>query len=176
MAGPEEIVARVCAPCHGDNGVGVAPAFPNLGGQQTAYLVKQLANFAKGKRRNDTMAAALAQINADEFLDLAAYYHAQPPSPGTTGDTALAAVGRKLFQDGDDAAGVPACASCHQDNATGSGRYPRLAGQHPAYTLQQLQNFKAGARGNDPRRMMRLVAGRLTESQMKALAEYLAGL
>ena len=100
----------------------------------------------------------------------------QPPSPGKAGDTALAAVGRKLFQDGDEAAGVPACASCHQDNATGSGRYPRLAGQHPAYTLQQLQDFKAGTRGNDARRMMRVVAARLTEPQMKALAEYLAGL
>jgi cytochrome c553 len=73
-------------------------------------------------------------------------------------------------------AGIPSCRSCHGERAAGSERYPRLAGQNPAYTLQQLADFKAGTRHNDPRRVMREVASRLSEAQMKAIAEYLTGL
>ena len=122
------------------------------------------------------MSAALAQVARSDFPTLVAYYAAEPPPPGGVGDAALAAAGQRIFEEGDWPAGVPPCRSCHGERGGGSESYPRLAGQNPEYTLQQLADFKAGTRRNDPRRGMREVAGRLNELQMKALAEYLAGL
>lgn len=125
---------------------------------------------------NEVMTAALAQVPRSDLPTLVAYYSAQSPAPGKNGDDALAAAGRKIFEEGDWPAGVPPCRSCHGEHGAGSERYPRLAGQNPSYTLQQLTDFKAGMRHNDTRRIMREVASRLTDVQMKALAEYLAGL
>jgi cytochrome c553 len=176
-ASPEPPAATtVCAPCHGESGNSAVPVYPNLAGQQAEYLQKQLADFAKGRRTNEAMTAALAPVPRNDFSRLVAYYGAQPPAPGRTGDAALAAAGRKLFDDGDWPAGIPPCRSCHGEHGAGSDRYPRLAGQNPAYIVQQLADFKAGARRNDTRRVMREVAARLDDAQMKALAEYLAGL
>jgi cytochrome c553 len=175
-ASPEPPGASVCAACHGEAGRSVAPTFPNLAGQQPEYLHKQLTDFAKGRRMNEVMTTALAQVPNSDLPVLVAYYSAQAPAPARSGDAALAAVGRKLFEEGDWPAGIPPCRSCHGEGAAGSERYPRLAGQNPEYTLQQLTDFRAGARSNDTRRMMRQIAGRLTDSQMKALAEYLAAL
>lgn len=154
----------------------MAPTFPNLAGQQAEYLQKQLTDFAKGRRMNEVMTAALAQVPSGDFPVLVVYYSAQAPAPGKNGDVALAAAGRKIFEEGDWPAGIPPCRSCHGERGAGSERYPRLAGQNAAYTLQQLTDFKAGARHNDRRRMMREVASRLTDAQMEALAAYLAAL
>ena len=175
-ASAEPAAATVCAACHGEAGRSVAPAFPNLAGQQAEYLQKQLIDFAKGRRTNEVMTAALAQVPRSDFPILVVYYTAESPAPGRIGDVALAAAGRKIFEEGDWPAGIPPCRSCHGERGAGSERYPRLAGQNSAYTLQQLADFKAGTRHNDTRRMMREIAGRLTDAQMKALAEYLAGL
>jgi cytochrome c553 len=175
-ASAEPDSATVCAACHGETGRSVAPTFPNLAGQHPEYFQKQLADFAKGRRTNDMMAAALAQVPRGDYPVLAAYYSAQPPPPAKSGDAALAAAGRKLFEEGDWPAGLPPCRSCHGGRGLGSERYPRLAGQNAEYTQQQLADFKAGARHNDTGRMMREIARRLTDAQMKALAQYLAGL
>jgi cytochrome c553 len=175
-ASPEPLAATGCAACHGEAGRSVAPTFPNLAGQQAEYLQKQLTDFAKGRRMNEVMTAALAQVPRSDFPILVAYYSAQAPAPGKNGDVALAAAGRKIFEEGDWPAGIPPCRSCHGEHGAGSERYPRLAGQNPAYTLQQLMDFRAGTRHNDKRRVMREVASRLTDVQMKALTEYLAAL
>src|SRR4029453_5299056 len=175
-AGPEPPAATVCAACHGEAGRSVAPTFPNLAGQQAEYLKKQLIDFAKGRRTNEVMTTALAQVPRSDFPTLVVYYTAEPAAPGRIGDATLAAAGRRIFEEGDWPAGIPPCRSCHGARGAGSERYPRLAGQHSAYTLQQLVEFKAGTRPNDPRPVRREIAGRLSEAQMKALAEYLAGL
>ena len=173
-ASPEPPAATVCGACHGEAGRSARPTFPNLGGQHAEYLQKQLDDFAKGRRMNEAMSAALAQVPRSDFPVLVAYYSAQPPVPGKSAEVALAAAGRKLFEEGDWPAGIPPCRSCHGERGAGSERYPRLAGQDPAYSLQQLTDFKAGVRHNDTHRVMREIAGRLTDAQMKALAEYLA--
>jgi cytochrome c553 len=70
---------------------------------------------------------------------------------------------------------VAACASCH--GATGSGipaQYPRLAGQHQDYTVAQLTNFRGGARTNSAQ--MTAIADRLSDKEIKAVADYIAGL
>ena len=175
-AGPVPAAATVCAACHGEDGRGTAPAFPNLAGQQAEYLQKQLLDFSKGRRTNEVMTAALAQVPRGDFPTLVTFYAGEPPPPARVGDATLAAAGARIFEEGDWSAGIPPCRSCHGERGAGSERYPRLAGQSPQYTLQQLADFKAGARRNDPRRMMREVAGRLSEVQMKGIAEYLGGL
>jgi cytochrome c553 len=176
-ASPEQPAgASVCAACHGEAGRSVTPTFPNLAGQQAEYLQKQVTDFAKGRRMNEVMTAALAQVSHSDLPALVAYYSVQVPAPAKSGDAALAAAGRKIFEEGDWPAGIPPCRRCQGERAAGSERYPRLAGQNAAYTLQQLTDFKAGARHNDTRRMMREVASHLTDAQMKALAEYLAAL
>ena len=174
-AGAEPAATTLCATCHGERGRSVAPEFPSLAGQHAEYLQKQLGDFASGRRKNAAMSAALAQVPRSEFPALVVHYAAEPPARATIGDAALAAAGRTLFEEGDWPAGIPPCRSCHGERGAGSDRYPRLAGQNAAYTQQQLADFKSGTRRNDPRRMMREVAGRLSEAQMKALAEYLAG-
>lgn len=176
LAAPDEAPTQACMPCHGENGVSQVPMFPNLAGQQTDYLKKQLSDFATGRRKSEVMVTALAEIKASDFPALAAYYSAQKPASINVELSALIAEGRKLFHEGNEATGLPACSSCHLDAGEGSGRYPRVAAQNAAYILQQLHDFNAGTRHNDRGRPMREVARLLTEDQMKALADYLAAL
>ena len=171
-----QITSTVCINCHGEGGNSLVPTFPKLAGQQPAYLAKQLTEFLSGKRKNDVMAAFLPNITAGDVPGLAAYYAAQKQTPGTVADAALAAAGQKIFDDGNTDTGVPACAGCHQPKGEGNERFPRLAGQHQAYVLQQMTDFKNGVRTNDKGKIMRAVAERMTEQEMKAVSEYIAGL
>ncbi len=172
---PQSIVARACVSCHGQDGNSDVPLFPNLAGQQEAYLAKQLGDYLSGRRKNEVMAAAIADLSRKDVPGLAAYFAAQrPAAPPAADDAALAAKGRALYESGDLAAGIPPCAACHEAQAQGDGRYARLAGQSATYTAQTLAEFKAGARHNDPGRVMRNIAGNLRDDDMKALAAYLA--
>lgn len=175
-AGAEHLVKTVCVACHGEQGNSVVAAFPKLAGLQAEYLAKQLQDYLSGKRKNEAMAPALASLESKEVAELAAYYAAQKTAPGKVEDPALAAAGKKLYEDGNTETGVPACMGCHQPLGEGNARFPRLAAQHPAYTLKQMADFKSGARANDKGKVMRAVAERLTEQEMKAVSEYLAGL
>ncbi|HTY04249.1 MAG TPA: c-type cytochrome [Rhodocyclaceae bacterium] len=175
-AEPKEIAATVCLPCHGEAGNSVLPTFPKLAGQQKDYLLKQLQEFASGKRKNEIMAPIISTVDKGDFAGLAAYFSAQPQSPGTVEDALVVEAGKKLYEDGNTDTGVPACVGCHQPNAMGNERFPRLAGQHQTYTRQQMANFKAGARTNDKGKIMRAVAERMSEQEMKAVSEYIAGL
>lgn len=175
-AAAEEIVAAHCVACHGEGGNSVVPTFPKLAGQQADYLTKQLTEFLGGKRKNDVMAPAIAAIKPGDVPGLASYYAARKAAPGKVENAALVAAGKKLYDDGNEASGIPACSGCHMENGQGNERNPRVAGQHQAYTIQQMKDFKAGSRSNDKGRVMRVVAERMTESEMQAVAEYLAGL
>ena len=176
-ASPEPAAATGCAACHGEGGRSVAPAFPNLAGQQAEYLQKQLVDFRQGPahQRGDD-ARRLHKCRAATFRPRRALHRASPrrPARSATPRSRQPAAGSSR-----KATGPPEYLRAGAATATAAPaarRYPRLAGQNSAYTLQQLADFKAGARHNDTRRMMREIAGRLTEAQMKALAEYLAGL
>lgn len=175
-ADPKELAATVCIACHGPDGNSLAPTFPKIAGQQPTYIEKQLTEFLSGKRKNEVMATFLDKFSKDDVPGLAAHYAAQNPAPGTVEDAKLAAAGKKLFDEGNVESGVPACMGCHMDKGQGNERYPRLAGQHQAYTIQQIADFKSGKRANDKAKVMRSVAERMTEDEMKAVAEYIAGL
>jgi cytochrome c553 len=172
-AGP--ITVTACLPCHG-GGAAVAPTFPTLNGQHAVYLDKQLREYKSGKRKGQTMAPLIGPLKKQQIPAMAAHFAGQTPARGVVENPELAARGKVLYEEGNRTSGVPGCIGCHLPNAVGYQRYPRLAGQRQAYIVQQLLDFKSGTRSNDRARVMRAVAGRLTDEEIRAIAEYLAGL
>jgi cytochrome c553 len=170
------IVAAQCIACHGEGGNSVVPMFPRLAGQHAPYVDKQLRDFLAGKRKNEVMAPALAQIKEADVADLAAYYAAQKPTPIKPDNDKLVAAGKAIYDDGNTQSGVPACVGCHQGDGVGNDRYPRLSAQHPTYAAAQIKAFKSGARNNDRAKVMRAVAERMTDDEIAAVVEYLASL
>ncbi len=181
--GKGQVIAnQVCVACHAADGNSIAPANPKLAGQFPEYLHKQLVNFKpqgtkKAARENAVMAGMVANLSPEDMSNLAAYFAAQKLKPAAASDKKLVAVGQKLWRGGNAATGVPACAGCHgPDGAGNPAQYPRLAGQYAEYIEVQLKAFQSGARANDLNGMMRGVAARMTDSEMKAVAQYAAGL
>jgi cytochrome c553 len=170
------VTVAACLPCHGGGGAQSAPNFPQLDGQHAAYLEKQLREYKSGKRKSDIMAPIFMALKKQQIPGLAAHFASQSPARGTVENPELAARGKLLYEEGNRATGVPGCIGCHLPDGVGSQRYPRLAGQRQAYTVQQLMDFKSGTRRNDRAHVMRALAGRLTDEEMRAVAEYLAGL
>jgi cytochrome c553 len=119
----------------------------------------------------------VANLSADDVRNVAAYYAAQTAKPGVAKNKEMLALGRKIWRGGDAAKGLPACAACH--GAAGAGlpvSYPRLAGQHAEYTEAQLRAFRASERRNDANRMMQTIAARLSDAEIRAVADFIAGL
>jgi cytochrome c553 len=178
----QPIVQQVCAACHGTDGNSALPVNPSLAGQHPEYTLRQLISFKpQGKkppeRNNAIMAGMVANLSADDMSNLAAYFAAQKPAARTARDPELAKLGQAIYRGGVMHKGVAACASCHAPNGAGiPAQFPRIAGQHAEYTEAQLRAFRGGERVNDPNRMMRAVAGKLTDREIKAVAEYVAGL
>lgn len=178
----QSIVGQVCAACHGPNGMSPTSANPNLAGQHPEYTYKQLSNFKSkdgkpAERNNPVMAGMAANLSDDDMKNLAAYFAEQKPQPRTARDPELVKLGQIIYRAGISAKNVAACASCHSPNGAGMpAQYPRVAGQHAEYTAAQLKAFRAGDRANDPNRMMRLVAAKLSDREIAAVSEYIAGL
>ena len=179
----QAIATLVCASCHGADGNSTGGAYPKLAGQHPEYLVKQLMDFkiqpgAKQPARNNAiMAGMAAALSSQDMVNVAAYFAAQTPKPGYAHDKNTVPLGEKIYRAGIVERAVPACASCH--GPTGQGipvQYPRLSGQWAEYTVTQLNAFTQGpgARNNsDP---MHTIASRLSDSDIKAVADYIAGL
>jgi cytochrome c553 len=173
----QKIVNDVCGACHTTDGNSTTPAYPVLAGQHPEYIAKQLGEFKSGARRNAIMAPNAAKLSSDDMLNLAAYFSAQQPKPRLAKDASLIAEGQKIFKGGNAGSGVPACASCHGPAGAGIPvQFPRLAGQHSKYVLSQLKNFRSGDRTNDGGKMMEIIARKMTDQEMKAVAEYINGL
>jgi len=178
----KQIAGQVCVACHGADGNSVAAANPKIAAQVPEYLHKQLADFKgqggkKPARPSDIMTPMVANLSDADMKGLAALYSGQPLRPAAASDKDLAALGQKIWRGGIPATGVPACAGCHGPAGAGiPAQYPRVAGQFAEYVSAQLRLFRDGARANDPNGMMRGVAARLTEREIRAVAEYAAGL
>jgi cytochrome c553 len=173
----ESIVTKVCVACHAADGNSPTAANPKIAGLNAEYINKQLNNFKSGERKNPVMAGIVKDLSTQDMLNLAAYFSAQQPKPGTSKDMELAQLGQKIYQGGVQGAGVPACASCHGPQGQGIPvQFPRLAGQHSAYIYTQLNNFRLGTRANDGAKMMRTIAVKMTDGDMKAVAAYIQGL
>ena len=178
----QAIAGQVCAACHAADGNSVAAANPKLAGQLYDYLHKQLANFKpqggkKAERDNAVMAGMTANLSAADMKDIAAYYASQKLKPAMARDKELAALGQRIYRGGNTASGMAACAGCHGPTGMGMpAQYPRISGQFAEYVELQLKAFRAGTRANDPNGMMRGVAVRMSDREIQAVAEYVAGL
>ena len=178
----QSIANKVCAACHGPDGNSPTPANPKLAGQIPEYIQKQLGNFKlvpgkKAERENPIMGGMAAGLSAEDMRDVAAYYAAQPVKPGAARNQETLALGRKIWRGGDSAKGLPACAACH--GASGAGlpvQYPRLGGQYPEYTESQLKAFRAGERRNDANKAMQTIAAKMSDPEIRAVADYIFGL
>ncbi len=178
----QPITATVCAACHGPDGNSPTTAYPKLAAQHATYLFKQMKNFkpdtnGKVERDNAIMNGMIAPYTEEQMKDFAAYFAAQKQSGGETRTPEGRELGKKLWRAGDADKGLPACAGCHGPAGAGlPAQFPRLGGQHPEYIEAQLRAFRVGERANDPNQMMRMVAAKLTDTEIRALADYIAGL
>ena len=178
----QAVASAVCVACHGPDGNSPLAANPKLAGQHPEYLFKQLKNFkaAGGKppeRVNAVMNGMVAAYDEGQMRDLAAYFAAQTQKGEAAKNRETMDLGQKLYRGGDQATGLPACAGCH--GPAGSGiptQFPRIGGQYAEYVEAQLKGFREGARANDPNKMMRMVAIKMTDAEIKAVSDYIAGL
>ena len=183
LAKAQQIATAVCAACHGADGNSTGPANPKLAAQIPEYTSKQLRNFkapdaSPEQRKNAIMAGMVATLSDADMQGLGAYFAGQKRVPEkATGDTTSIQLGQQIWRAGDASKGLAACSGCHGPSGSGiPAQYPRLAGQYAAYTEAQLKAFRLGERANDPNRMMRLVAVKMTDAEIKAVADYVAGL
>ena len=182
LAKGKQIAETVWVGCHGADGNSPTSANPSLAGQGSEYLFKQLTQFKSddGKpavRNNPIMSGMTAALSVEDMKSLAFYFSQQKMKPATATDEKLVSAGKSLWRKGDFERGIPACAGCH--GPTGAGvpaQYPRIAGQYAEYTEAQLKNFRSEERSNDPEMMMRNIAEKLSDKQIKAVADYAAGL
>jgi cytochrome c553 len=169
--------AAPCAACHGADGNSTNPEWPKLAGQGERYLERQLLDFKSGKRVNPIMNGQAAPLSEADIADLAAFYASQRVRMGAA-DPAVVRQGERLYRGGNPSTGVAACMGCHGPSGKGNpmARFPSLSGQHPAYVAKALQDYRSGARETDPNSMMRRIAERLTDREIKAVSQYVYGL
>lgn len=169
------IVEQVCAACHGVDGNSVAAANPVLAGQHPEYIYKQLTEFKAGKRNNAIMLGMASTLSDDDMRNVAAYFSEQKTKPRDAADPKLQTAGGKIYRGGLVEAKVPACMACHGPTGAGiPGQYPRLGAQHAGYIEAQMLAFKKGDRANNA--IMTDIASRMSESDIKAVANYISGL
>ncbi len=167
-----------CAGCHGLNGNSTNPAWPKLAGQHAGFIAKQLADFKSGKTRSDPlMAGQVANLSQQDMDDLGAYFASQTGSQGAA-DEKLAVAGAKLYRGGNKKKGVAACIACHGPTGAGNpaAKFPKLSGQHAAYVEKAMKDFRSGNRSNDMNKMMRNIAEKMSDKEIKAVASYISGL
>ncbi|MDX1481056.1 MAG: c-type cytochrome [Woeseiaceae bacterium] len=171
--------AVVCGACHGIDGNSVNPQWPNLAGQHARYSYEQLQAFKDGKRADPLMTAQAMALSDEEMRDLSVYYEAQPPAARAVSDASLVDKGESIYRGGIAEKGVAACIACHGPTGKGNpaAAYPDVSGQYAVYAAKQLRDYASGARTSDgPTRMMRDIASRLTEDEIRAVSSYLQGL
>ena len=178
----QAIASTVCVACHGPDGNSPLAANPKLAGQHADYLLKQMKNFkaAEGKqpeRVSAIMNGMIAAFDEGQMRDLSAYFAAQTQKGEAAKNRETIELGQKLYRGGDQAKGLPACAACHGPAGAGiPAQYPRIGGQFAEYTEIQLKSFRDSVRANDPNKMMRMVALKMTDVEIKAVSDYIAGL
>jgi len=179
----QPIASTVCAACHGADGNSPTAANPKLAGQHPEYLYKQMKNFKPGadgkpERVNSVMNGMIMSVPDDNAMrDIAAYFAAQKQTGEAAKNRETIEQGQKLYRGGDQAKGLPACAACHGPAGSGMpAMFPRIGGQYAEYIESQMKAFRDGGRANDPNKMMRMVALKMTDAEIKAVADYIAGL
>ncbi len=175
LAKGEASFTAVCSACHGADGNSAIPVNPKLAQQHPQYLIKQLQEFKSGKRKNAIMTGMAATLSEDDMRNVAFWLASKQAKPGFAKDKELVAMGERIYRGGIADRHIPACAGCHSPNGAGiPSQYPRLSGQHADYGVAQLTAFRDGARQNSL--PMSQVAAKLNDREIKAVADYIAGL
>jgi cytochrome c553 len=169
----KKIAGGSCFLCHGAQGESTSEVFPRLAGQHAEYIAKQLTAFKSGQRKSTAMVEMVSKLTPDEMLALGKYYEKMSIPREEPKDPQLAAMGRYIFHNGNKFSGVPACVNCHGVNAEGAANLPRLATQFSGYIHTQLKSFNKRDRTND-NAVMHVVAEKMTELEMAAVAEYVS--
>jgi len=197
---PEQVVEKTvppkeCSSCHGLDGNSFAGVFPNLAGQNSEYLFKQFKEFKNKARLNDMMSAREPDTKTEGWTDpgmiyflpddlmkvTAEFFATQKLKPAAAKnsdkDSDAFKMGEKLWRAGIASKGLPACSACHGPAGKGMpAQYPALAGQYPEYLEVQLKAFRDEIRANDPSKMMREIALKMTDKEIQAVSDYAAGL
>lgn len=164
-----------CVACHGAAGNSTIAQNPKLAGQHEAYLKKQLYDFQGPARNNPIMTSIAKAMEDNDIRDISAYLDQQKPAPGAARNKSTIDLGKKIYRAGIAEKNIPACAGCHSPNGAGiPAQYARVAGQHQDYTVSTLTQFRTGARANNSQ--MTAIGKRLSDEEMQAVADYIAGL
>ena len=163
-----------CITCHGPKGMSAVATWPKWAAQHGTYLAKQLKNYKDGTRANAIMMGMVAALTEQDMLNLAAFLVKQAPPQGEVQNKASIELGQLIYRGGIAAKGIPACSACHSPNGAGiPAQYPRLGGQWAEYNATQLAYFRDGTRKNV---QMNMIAVKLSDLEMKAVTDYMAGL
>ncbi|WP_019582995.1 cytochrome c [Thioalkalivibrio sp. ALE16] len=170
-------LSQACAACHQADGNSVNPEWPKLAGQHAKYTVKQLQDYKSERRENSLMLGQVANLDEQDMRDLAAYFAEQDISAGTA-DESVVERGEQIYRGGIPSQNVAACIACHGPNGNGNpeAMFPAVASQHAQYSADQLRYFRSGDRANDNGRMMRNIARNMSDEDIEAVSQYMAGL
>ena len=167
--------AAVCVACHAADGNSTVPLQPSLAQQHPEYLHKQMVEFKSGVRKDPIMQGFAAALSEEDSRNIAHWLASQKAKPGFAKERELVLMGERIYRGGIADRNIAACAGCHSPNGAGiPAQYPRLSGQHADYTVAQLNTFRDGTRANSTQ--MTQVAAKLNDKEIKAVADYIAGL
>lgn len=177
MAAGKSKAETVCAACHGVDGNSPVETYPILAGQGTVYIAKQLADYKSQARKDPIMLGMASTLTDTDMQNVAAYYSAQKPKGGVAAADQVE-LGERIYRAGIAEKGVAACAACHGPDGRGvpTSAYPAVSGQYASYIEAQLKKFSEGSRDNDPNRMMRDIASKMSAAEMAAVAQFMQGL
>ena len=175
LAKGEASYSAVCAACHGADGNSGTPANPKLSQQHPQYLIKQLQEYKSGKRNNAIMKGFASALSDDDMRNIAFWLASKAAKSSFAKDKSLVALGERIYRGGIAERQIAACAGCHSPNGAGiPSQYPRVSGQHAEYSAAQLTAFRDGVRQNSL--PMTQVAAKLNDREIRAVADYMAGL
>ncbi|HGM1036582.1 TPA: cytochrome c [Neisseria gonorrhoeae] len=179
----KQVAATVCAACHAADGNSGIAMYPRLAAQHTAYIYHQTIGIRDGKRTHGSAAVmkpVVMNLSDQDILNVSAFYAKQQPKSGEANPKENPELGAKIYRGGLSDKKVPACMSCHGPSGAGMPgggseiqAYPRLGGQHQAYIVEQMNAYKFGQRKNT---IMEDIANRMSEEDLKAVANFIQGL
>lgn len=177
MSGGEAGATNACFTCHGLDGRGDGAGVPRLASLPLGYLNAQMEDYAAGLRQHERMQYIGRELSHRDRQAVAAYYAAMPFEPGGSAPPSAAALGARIYLQGDLARGLQACADCHGLRGQGIGAAnPPLGAQPPGYLAQQLELWQLGKRRNDPDNLMLHISQQLAPAEMAAVSAYAGAL